>query len=337
MVSFGNPSLQHAFDEEQARDLFRRLPVLVLNRYILGASTDSSLVDEPKAPTSRLTYESLLSDLPGDLGAKASQRETSSLSELLTLWEASLVHPCGRLDLPLRGEPTRDPGTTFAYYTWWKEHILPRFEGVVEKRRIMTVIVPIRADEGRKANKKRAPLATLNGASALKEKLRVEAQPASHPSPPTFLPPILETEPGHSLLPQTSCPPVLEMKPPEPEPPIELYKYDTDSPEDIEVAEAPAATSSMGPILEVAPASTQLEASPPVREIKPIVQEAATLPLPAPPVPASVATPLVTPSQQLQSNFWGVVLQFWNDRIVPLLCPLMRSSSSVICRKLVRT
>ncbi|KAG9444877.1 hypothetical protein H6P81_016217 [Aristolochia fimbriata] len=105
MVSFGNPSVQRVFDEEQARDLFRRLLVLVWNRYVLGVSTISSLVDESKASISRPAYESLLSvpccyltarrcirlfietynptrfarqfgycqDLPGDLGAKASQ------------------------------------------------------------------------------------------------------------------------------------------------------------------------------------------------------------------------------------------------------------------------
>ncbi|KAG9442381.1 hypothetical protein H6P81_018235 [Aristolochia fimbriata] len=179
MISFGNPSLRHTFDEEQARDLFRCLPVLVWNHYILGASTIFGLVDEPKAPISSLAYESLLNvcccylmvhrcirlfiepynpirfarqfgycqDLPGDLGANTSQRETSSLSELLNLWEVSLIRPCGQLDLPLRGESSRDPGTTFAYYSWWKEHMLPRFEGVVEKRRVMIAIVPICADD----------------------------------------------------------------------------------------------------------------------------------------------------------------------------------------------
>ncbi|KAG9450660.1 hypothetical protein H6P81_010625 [Aristolochia fimbriata] len=246
---------------------------------------------------------------PWILGAKASEREATSLSELLTLSEASLVHPRGRLDLPLRGEPTRDPGTSFAYSTWWKDHMSPQFV----------------------ANKKRAPLTTLNGASASKKKARVEAQPASFPLPPTFLPPISETEP-----PQTSCPP---MEPPEPKPPMETVvetvqissSLEADPPAsiqtfllgasdvqeevlppqtevvvvasvDIEVAEAPVATAFMGPVLEVAPALTQLEALPP---------------LPAPPTPAAIATPLVTSSQQLQSDFRGMVLQFWKDRIAP--------------------
>ncbi|KAG9442394.1 hypothetical protein H6P81_018248 [Aristolochia fimbriata] len=72
------------------------------------------------------------------------------------------------------------------------------------------------------ANKKRAPFATLNGASAtVKKKPRVDAQPTFHPSPLTYLPPILETEPPHSS-PQTSCPPILEIEPPEPEPPVEM-------------------------------------------------------------------------------------------------------------------
>ncbi|KAG9444285.1 hypothetical protein H6P81_015625 [Aristolochia fimbriata] len=182
-------------------------------------------------------------DLLGDFGAKASQRETTSLSESLTLWEASLVRSCGRLDLPLRGEPTWDSGTTFGYYSWWKEHMLPRFErGRLESTASMAAGTS-GEEEGydsdrshprrRKlkgnqqvgapsANKKRAPFAALNGASAsAKKKARVEAQPPSHPSPPTFLPLILETEPPHSSqpqpsCPQTSCPPVLEMEPPEP-------------------------------------------------------------------------------------------------------------------------
>ncbi|KAG9450164.1 hypothetical protein H6P81_010129 [Aristolochia fimbriata] len=188
------------------------------------------------------------------------------------------------------------------------------------------------------ANKKREPLTTFNGASASKKKPCVEAQPASFPSPLTFLPPISETEP-----PQASCPP---MEPPEPEPHVETVvgtvvetvvetvqissSPEADLPaliqtfllgasdiqeevlpletevvvvafEDIEVAEAPAATSSMGLVLEVAPALTQLEASPPpVREVTPVIQEAVIpLPLPAPPTPASITTPLVTSSQQL--------------------------------------
>ncbi|KAG9442266.1 hypothetical protein H6P81_018120 [Aristolochia fimbriata] len=61
------------------------------------------------------------------------------------------------------------------------------------------------------ANKKRAPLTTLNDASASKKKARVEAQHDSLPSPSTFFPPTLEMEPPHSSPPQTSCPPVLEM------------------------------------------------------------------------------------------------------------------------------
>ncbi|KAG9447249.1 hypothetical protein H6P81_013377 [Aristolochia fimbriata] len=74
------------------------------------------------------------------------------------------------------------------------------------------------------AKKKRAPLAALNGASAsAKKKSCVEAQPASHPSPPIFFPPILEMEPPHSS-PHISCPPILEMEPPEPEPPVETIR-----------------------------------------------------------------------------------------------------------------
>ncbi|KAG9458866.1 hypothetical protein H6P81_003374 [Aristolochia fimbriata] len=64
------------------------------------------------------------------------------------------------------------------------------------------------------ANKKRAPLTVLNEASTpVKKKPPRETPPASFPpSPPTFLPPILETEPHTE--PQTSCPPEID-------PPIE--------------------------------------------------------------------------------------------------------------------
>ncbi|KAG9449902.1 hypothetical protein H6P81_009867 [Aristolochia fimbriata] len=242
MISFGNPSLQRTFDEEQVRDLFRRLPVSVWNRYILGGNTISSLVVESKALISRPAYESLLSVLClcGNLGIARicswiwGLRPVSG--RLVTLWEAKLVRPCGQLDLPLRGEPTRDPRTTFVYYTWWKEHMFPQFE---QGRLESTASVAAgssgqeedydsdhshpcrRRPEGKKqivapsANKKRAPLTSLNGAFASKKKELVEAQPASLPSPPTFLPPILETEP-----PPTSCPP---MEPPEPEPPVDVF------------------------------------------------------------------------------------------------------------------
>ncbi|KAG9444878.1 hypothetical protein H6P81_016218 [Aristolochia fimbriata] len=291
------------------------------------------------------------------------------------------------------GERTRDPRTTFAYYTWWKGHMLPRFE---QDRLEPTVVAVGSSGEEEdydsdhshprrrrpkckqqigtpSENKKKAPLATLNDASASKKKPHVEAQPASHTSPPTFIPPILETEPPHSALPQTSCPqtscpPVLEMEPPKPKTPAEtvqiLSSPEPDppasstttiqtlllgtsevsreevappeaeaivqigsmvvvAPEGIEVAEAPATNSSMRPILEVAPALTQFEALPPVREVMPVIQEVVTpLPLPAPPVHASAATPFVTPLQQLRSDFGGVVLQFWKDRIVPRMLSL---------------
>ncbi|KAG9457698.1 hypothetical protein H6P81_002206 [Aristolochia fimbriata] len=68
----------------------------------------------------------------------------------------------------------------------------------MEKRRTTIVIGPIHVDRGQKASKNRAPLSALNDASASgskKKKVRVEAQPASLPLSPTFLPPISEIEP----------------------------------------------------------------------------------------------------------------------------------------------
>ncbi|KAG9455389.1 hypothetical protein H6P81_008293 [Aristolochia fimbriata] len=118
------------------------------------------------------------------MGITANDQEISSLSELVTLWKTSIVRPCGRLDLPPSGErdPSRDPGTTSAYHTWWMTHMSLRFQ----------------------ASKKRAPLTILadaSGSASEKKKARKEVPPASFPpSPPTFLPPIPETEPP------TSCP-----------------------------------------------------------------------------------------------------------------------------------
>ncbi|KAG9458343.1 hypothetical protein H6P81_002851 [Aristolochia fimbriata] len=168
----------------------------------------------------------------------------------MTLWKASGSRPCGRLDLPLPGKPTRDLGTTFAYYTWWAEHMSPRFE---QGRLEPTVSVAAesgseeedydsdrshprrQSGKGKKQvsapseNKKRAPLITLNdaSASASKKKACVEAQPASLPSPPTILPLISEIEPH--IEPQASC------LPPELDPPVETVQISS-SPE---VSEAP--------------------------------------------------------------------------------------------------
>ncbi|KAG9442265.1 hypothetical protein H6P81_018119 [Aristolochia fimbriata] len=125
--------------------------------------------------------------------------------------------------------------------------------------------------------------------------------------------------------------------------------------EDIEVAETLAVTSSMGPVLE-------LEALPPVREVTPVVQEAVapviqeavtsvvqeavtsvvqeavtSLPLPAPPMLAFTVTHLVTPSQQLQSDFRGMVLRFQKVGIAPrMLSPdVVHDSSLAIDAKFV--
>ncbi|KAG9444752.1 hypothetical protein H6P81_016092 [Aristolochia fimbriata] len=254
MVAFGNPSLRRNFDEDQAHNLFRRLPVLVWNRYALGWNSVSALVDEPKLkrPLPKAAYESLLSvrccfltarrslryfiepynptrfarqfgycqDLPGEF--KTNRREVTSLSELMNLWRASVIRPCGRLDLPLPGEPTRDPGVTLAYYNWWKEHMSPHFE--VNPLGLLPAVSAVgdseededydsdrshprkRRPKGRKqvvassVKKKRAPLTVLNDAStSMKKKPRKEVPLVSFPpSPPTFLPSIPEIEPPTS-------------------------------------------------------------------------------------------------------------------------------------------
>ncbi|KAG9458350.1 hypothetical protein H6P81_002858 [Aristolochia fimbriata] len=320
MVAFGNPSLRRNFDEDQAHNLFRRLPVLVWNRYALGWNSVSALVDEPKLkrPLPKAAYESLLSvrccfltarrslryfiepynpttfarqfgycqDLPGEF--KTNRREVTSLSELMNLWRASVIRPCGRLDLPLPGEPTRDPGVTLAYYNWWKEHMSPHFE--VNPLGLLPAVSAVgdseededydsdrshprkRRPKGRKqvvassVKKKRAPLTVLNDAStSMKKKPRKEVPPVSFPpSPPTFLPSIPEIEPPTSSLPE--------------HPPAETVQISSSS-EALEAPpeEAAEGTETVEEPAEIAPVLTQPEALP-IHEVSPspsVVQEAA--------------------------------------------------------------
>ncbi|KAG9450146.1 hypothetical protein H6P81_010111 [Aristolochia fimbriata] len=336
MISFGNPSLQRTFTEEQACVLFRCLPVPVWHRYILGANDLYALVDEPKKPIFRQHFESVHSvsccsltirrsihffvepyypirfarqfgycrDLPGDLGARANQREAPSLLELVNLWKASFIRPCGRLDLPLSGGPTQDPGTTFAYYSWWREHVSPQFQRRLEPAPTVSTVVGSEEDEdydsdrshprkrrpkGKKPirasseNKKRAPLTTLteaSGSASRKKKARVEVQPTSLPSPPTFLPPISKVEPPV----ESSCPP-LELNPPEtvhisssPEAP-EAPQEESHPTSTVQIGSCVVAalegTEVVEDLVEVAPSSTQLKTLP-VQEVAPqVVQEAA--------------------------------------------------------------
>ncbi|KAG9442347.1 hypothetical protein H6P81_018201 [Aristolochia fimbriata] len=332
MISFGDPSLKRNFTEDQACDLFQRLPVPVWHRYVLATAKTSFLVDERKKPIARQRYESLLSvrscfltvrrsihffvepycparfarqfgycqDLPGDMGITANHREISSLSELVALWKTSIVRPCGRLDLPPSGErdPSRDPGTTPAYYTWWTTHMSSLFQQnrpesapVVSRWRIvartMTAIglTRKRRSKGKRpvgassASKKRAPLTILadaSGSASKKKKARKEVPPASFPpSPPTFLPPIPETEPP------TSCP--------SENPPIEMVQI-LSSPEApvapqeeaSVVGELAEITSSEGlPVQEVAPSPSvvQEEAVIEVEALPPAVKEEDTTPV----------------------------------------------------------
>ncbi|KAG9450352.1 hypothetical protein H6P81_010317 [Aristolochia fimbriata] len=338
MISFGDPSLKRNFTEDQACDLFQRLPVPVWHRYVLATAKTSFLVDERKKPIARQHYESLLSvrscfltvrrsihffvepycparfarqfgycqDLPGDMGITANQREISSLSELVALWKTSIVRPCGRLDLPPSGErdPSRDPGTTPAYYTWWTTHMSSLFQqNRLESAPVVSAVEDSDEDydsdrshprkrrpNGKRpvgassASKKRAPLTILaddSGSASKKKKARKEVPPASFPpSPPTFLPPIPETKPP------TSCP--------SENPPIEMVQI-------LSSPEAPAApqeeASIEGEPAEITPALTQSEGLP-VQEVAPsplVVQEEAVVEAEAPPpaVEEGAPTPAV--------------------------------------------
>ncbi|KAG9442486.1 hypothetical protein H6P81_018340 [Aristolochia fimbriata] len=266
----------------QARNLFRRLPVLVWNRYALGGNSVSFLVDDStlKKQLSKATYESLLSvrccfltvhrsiryfiepyptrfvrqfgycqDLPGDLGVKATNR----------------LEPAPTVSAAENSEEEED-------YDSDRSHSRRRHRSKGKK--------PVGVSL---ANKKRAPLAALNDTS-VKKKPRKEAPPVSFPpSPPTFLPPIPEIEPH--LEPQTSCPPKTN-------PPIETVQIlsSPEAPEapqeevsspgaiaqtDLSVVAALEGTKVVEELADVTPALTQPEALP-IQEVAPsVVQEPA--------------------------------------------------------------
>ncbi|KAG9441994.1 hypothetical protein H6P81_017848 [Aristolochia fimbriata] len=159
----------------------------------------------------------------------------------------------------------------------------------MEKMRIMTVIGPILADGDRKARSQlvhlRAPLTTLKDASGSaskkKKKARVEAQPTSVPSPPTFLPPISEVE--THVEPQPSCPRP-ELNPPEtvhisssPEAsdaPREEVSHPTSTVQTCScVVATPEGTEVVEDHAVVAPSSTQLETLPVQEVVPPVVQK----------------------------------------------------------------
>ncbi|KAG9458314.1 hypothetical protein H6P81_002822 [Aristolochia fimbriata] len=233
---------------------------------------------EPYCPVKFARQFGYCQDLPGDKGITANHREISSLSELVTLWKTNIVRPCGRLDLPPSGErdPSRDPGTTSAYYTWWMTHMSLRFQqNRLESAPVVSAVENSDEDydsdrshpRKRRPNGKRpvgAPLTILadaSGSASKKKKARKEVLPASFPpSPPTFLPPIPETE-----LP-TSCP--------SKNPLIETVQI-------LSSPEAPAAPQEEGSVVEepaeITPALTQSEGLP-VQEVAPspsVIQEEA--------------------------------------------------------------
>ncbi|KAG9450321.1 hypothetical protein H6P81_010286 [Aristolochia fimbriata] len=136
------------------------------------------------------------------------------------------------------------------------------------------------------ASKKRAPLTALNDASASASKKKnasVEAQPASLPLPPTFLPPISKIEPH--IEPQPSCPP-LELDPPEnvqisssPEvseaPQEELSHPEATVQTDLCVVAAPEGTEVAPPVVREDVAPSVQEAVEVVQEEAPVIQEQA--------------------------------------------------------------
>ncbi|KAG9442229.1 hypothetical protein H6P81_018083 [Aristolochia fimbriata] len=302
-LSFGNPSLRRSVTEELACDLFRHLPVPMWHRYVLGAANTFALVDERKKPISRQHYESLLSvrccslmarrsirffvepycpirfarqfgycqDLPGDLGVRADQRETTSLSELVALWKTSFVRLCGRLDLPLSEGPTRDLGTTFAYYTWWRYHMSPRFQA--EKRKTMTVIGPIHANGGRKARSQLVHLRLCieeeegaRGSSAHFSPFATDISSSNFGGRPSAF---LSTIGVRS---SRDCSHISSLEAPEAEAPREEVSFLAST---VQIGScALEGTEVVGDLVEIAPSSIQLEILQEV--VPPVVQEEAT-------------------------------------------------------------
>ncbi|KAG9457465.1 hypothetical protein H6P81_001973 [Aristolochia fimbriata] len=224
-----------------------------------------------------------------------------------------------RLDLPaVRGErdPSRDPGTTPAYYTWWATHMSSLFQqNRPESRPIVSAVEDSDEDydsdrshpRKRRPNgkrpvgasstgKKRAPLTILadaSGSASKKKKARKEVPPASFPpSPSTFLPPIPETKPP------TSCP--------SENPPIETVQI-------LSSPEAPAApqeeASVVGEPAEITLALTQSEGLP-VQEVAPspsVVREEAVVEAEAPPPAVEEEAP--TPAVEVPAEAAVEVIQ----------------------------
>ncbi|KAG9453682.1 hypothetical protein H6P81_006586 [Aristolochia fimbriata] len=361
MISFWNPSLRRNFTEDQACDLFQRLPVPVWHRYVLATAKTSFLVDERKKPMARQHYESLLSVRCYFL----TQNRLES---------APVVSAVENSDEDYDSD---------------RSH--PRKRSPSGKR-------PVGATS---ASKKRAPLTILAGASGSaseKKKARKEVPPASFPlSPPTFLPPIPETEPPTSC--QSENPPIETVQIlSSPEAPAEPQEEASPGvivqtissvvviPESTEVVEEPAEitptlTQSEGlPGQEVAPPSVVQEEAEeevvenPAPSIEAVVEAEAPppaveeeAPAPAIEVPAieavaeavqeevpaivevaddapaveeasvvqDLATPILTsqeaPSQEFLSYVEGLMVQAWRDRIAPrMLSPGAVSDTSLL-------
>ncbi|KAG9445024.1 hypothetical protein H6P81_016364 [Aristolochia fimbriata] len=208
-----------------------------------------------------------------DLWARANQREATSLSELVTLWEASFIHPFGRLDLPLPGRPTQDPGTTFAYYTWWREHVSPRFQ-----RRLEQTISEVAGSDGEDEDydsdwchpRRRRPKGKKPVSATSKKKARVEVQPTSLPSPPTFLPPISEEAAEEATIEEEAPAPVFQE-----EAPALVFQEETPAPvvEEVVEIEAPTVQEEASVVQEEAPTPAVEAPAPAIEEVAEVVQE----------------------------------------------------------------
>ncbi|KAG9453501.1 hypothetical protein H6P81_006405 [Aristolochia fimbriata] len=279
MISFGNPSLRRDFTEEQACDLFRRLPQNRLESAPVVSAIENSDED----------------------------------------YDSDRSHPRKR----------RPSG----------------------KR-------PVGASS---VSKKSAPLTTLadvSGSASKKKKACKEVPTASFPfSPPTFLPPISETEPqisclsGHPpvetvrILSSPEAPGVLQEEASSPGAIAQTISSVVVIPEDTEVVEEPVEITpaltqpETLPVQEVAPSPSvvQEEAEEEVVEEVPAIEEVAE---DAPAVeeasvvqdlPPPILTSQEAPSQEFLSYVEGLMLQAWKDRIVPrMLSPGAVSDTSLL-------
>ncbi|KAG9446718.1 hypothetical protein H6P81_012846 [Aristolochia fimbriata] len=300
------------------------------------------------------------------MGIAPNHREISSLSELVALWKTSIARPCGRLDLPPSGErdPSRDPGTTSAYYTWWMTHMSSLFQLFLQDEnsdedydndrshpawRRLNGKRPVGASS---ASKKRAPLTILADASGSASKKKKKARKEIFSSPetpavpreeasvveepaeitPTLTEGLPVQEGGVVETPATLIEAVVEAEAPPPAVEEEAPTPTVEVPAieavvEVIQEEVPTTEEALETIL--APEEEVIEVVPAVDPVvEPAVEEVPIVQSLATPPTSSSLTSSQTPSQEFLSYVEGLMVQAWRDRIVPrMLSPAPASET----------